>query len=153
MKIADKYQFTELFDTCDSYLAQMSIIILQSRFQNKDNSKLEQYEGFLKQIIEGANLVQAPKWTAAIFQARIEKSKGVPYEGSTEKIWSSLLTKNPDFAVLAAKTTKNDYQSWVEQHKSWSLCSCTDKKDKPNGLVFIVGQHGEMKGSVQCVIK
>ena len=64
--IADKYLFTELSDTCDSFLAQDCA---NKKVQTALKKNIKPY---LKQAIEGANMVRAPKWTAAIFQNRIE---------------------------------------------------------------------------------
>ena len=66
MVIADKYLFTELSDTCDSFLAQ------DCANKNVQTVSKKNIKPYLKQAIEGANMVRAPKWTAAIFQKRIE---------------------------------------------------------------------------------
>ena len=77
-----------------------------------------------------------------------------------EDFWSDLISKNPDFASLAAKTTRKDYYSWLDQHRSWGFMpyvhqesrgyATAQKREKPNDLVFIVGPQGEMEGAVQC---
>ena len=102
-------------------------------------------------------MVRAPKWIAAIFQKRIEDAK-VPAkkpklmmkqdEEDLEEFWSSLIHKNPDFAMIATKTIRKDYHLWLEQHKTWTFVPKTE--DKQNDLVFIVGPHGEMRGAVKC---
>ena len=77
-----------------------------------------------------------------------------------EDFWSDLISKNPDFVSLAAKTTRKDYYSWLDQHRSWGFMpyvhqesrgyATAQKREKPNDLVFIVGPQGEMEGAVQC---
>ena len=77
-----------------------------------------------------------------------------------EVFWSDLIIKNPDFVSLAAKTTRKDYYSWLDQHRSWGFMpydhqefksySTARKREKSNDLVFIVGPQGEMDGAVQC---
>ena len=64
--------------------------------------------------------MRAPKLTASIFQKRIEaanRDHTERYEPELEEFWASLINKNPDFAMMAAKTTRRDYHSWLEQHK------------------------------------
>ena len=136
MKIADKYQFTKLFDTCDSLLAQLCAHKLGS---GMSKTKLKPY---IKRAIEGANMVRAPKWTTAIFKKRIEDAKVSintisNEESDMEEVWSSLINKNPDFAMLAAKTTRKDFHSWLDQHKSWTFVPYVKEKEKSNDLVFI----------------
>ena len=79
-----------------------------------------------------------------------------------DKLWSSLISKHPDFATLAAKTaTRQDYCNWINQHESWaswsfesyqskSLKNINEKGVQTNGIAIIVGTFGEMKGAVQC---
>ena len=62
-------------------------------------------------------MMRAPKLTASIFQKRIEVANGDHDEPELEEFWASLINKNPDFAMMAAKTTRRDYHSWLEQHK------------------------------------
>ena len=76
-------------------------------------------------------------------------------EISDEK-WSKLIRENPTFTMLAANTAgRKDYQSWVEQHKTWCFL-CLDVKDHVENKedieasTLIVGTLGEMKGAVKC---
>ena len=69
--------------------------------------------------------------------------------GLDNKQWSSLIQKSPNFAMLAGITGgRTDYQSWVQQHISWSLTCDTAKKR--NDFAILVGPIGEMKGAVKC---
>ena len=65
------------------------------------------------------------------------------------KQWSSLIQKNPNFAMLGGLTIgRTDYQSWVKQHISWSL-AC-ELSTETNDFAILVGPIGEMKGAVKC---
>ena len=52
LQVADKYQFSELFDTCDSYLAQQFPFLLNGK---KNGTKLEKdnKKEFLKLFVGG----------------------------------------------------------------------------------------------------
>ena len=138
MKIADKYQFTELFDTCDSHLAQLCAFKLENAFITR--RKLKHYLSFSIQM------ARAPKWTAVIVQNKFDISR---HGKRLDDHWSSLMNKNSDFALLAAKTIRNDYHDWIKQHKSWNFATI-NKKEKENNFVRIVGPLGEMKNAVRC---
>ena len=97
--IADKYLFTELSDTCDSFLAQDCANKVQSPTKADFNS-------YLKKAVEGANMVRAPKWTAAIFQKRIEAAKHSMLRANLKKalqIRDSECTVSPEFIFFIPK--------------------------------------------------
>ena len=153
LQIADKYQFTELFDACDSYLAQ----ICTHKLSKRPYIPRTALRPYIKRAVEGANMVRAPKWTAAIFQKRIEDANlpvrynaHVAQSDDLEETWTSLIAQNTDFASMAAKTTRRDFTAWLEQHKAWTFVPFVKNKEKTNDLVFIVGPQGEMKGAIQC---
>ena len=139
MKIADKCNANQLFDAIDSYLAQEFLFFL-NRF-DKDE-KLILLQSYLQKIEE----VRAPKLTTLIFEwRRTEKGSN----SLDNKQWSSLIQKNQNFAMLAGITGgRTDYQSWVQQHISWSL-TCETSKER-NDFAILVGPIGEMKGAVKC---
>ena len=139
MKIADKYNANQLVDAIDSYTAQEFLFFLNGCTKDK---KLSLITGFVQTIKE----VQAPKIAAMIFEWRRTENGS---NGLDNKQWSSLIRKNPNFAMLGGITVgRTDYQTWVQQHISWSLTS----KMSPlrNDFVVLVGPIGEMKGTVKC---
>ena len=88
-----------------------------------------------------------PKITAMIFKWR-STEKG--NNSSDDEQWSSLIRRNPNFAMLGGITVgRNDYQSWVRQHISWCL-SCDNTVKGRNDFSVLVGPIGEMKGAVKC---
>ena len=138
LRIADKYNAKELFDAIDSYASQEFPFFL-NRIDNDE--KLIYLERYLTKKI------QAPKFTAMIYEwRRTEKGRNC----IDNMQWSSLIRKCPNFAMLAGITLgRTDYQSWVQQHISWSLNS--ERKER-NDLAVLVGHIGEMKGAVKCTL-
>ena len=62
--------------------------------------------------------------------------------------WSNLVRKNPNFAMIAANTAgREDYQSWLKQHRSWCFYA---KLTSLNDFALIVGKLGEIKGATKC---
>ena len=90
--------------------------------------------------------IQAPKFTTMIYEwRRTEKGSNC----IDNKQWSSLIRKFPNFAMVAGITVgRTDYQSWVQQHRSWSLGG--GKKEGGNDFAILVGNIGEIKGAVKC---
>ena len=140
MKITDKYNAIKLFDAIDSYISQ-EYLFVQSKLDNDE--KLSMLMNFLKTVEE----VQAPKFTSMIYEwRRTEKGRN----SLDDNQWSSLIRKNPNFATVGGITVgRNDYQSWVQQHISWSL-SCDVTFTGRNDFAVLVGPIGEMKGAVKC---
>ena len=93
MSIADKYNLTQLFDTCDSYLAQ------KFAFEFSTCSKLT-YES-LQHRIGFIDKLRATKFAAAIFHWKIHDAKGD--DDVTDDQWCTLLRQYPDFAILSAQ--------------------------------------------------
>ena len=146
MIIADKYDFKELFKTCDSYLAQEFAYILDLCCFKPNPMHKEKAEKFLKNGMKLASEVKAPKLSAAIFLWK---------QGQHEfdELYSDIVSQYSDFAILAAKTSaRKDYRSWIFQHKSWNFSSSVqdDGNISENHIAIIVGRFGENKGAVQC---
>ena len=137
MKIADKYNANELFDAIDSHFSQECIY----RLYWLDYSGLIHF--YLKELEE----IQVPKFTAMLYKWR-STEKGI---GSIDdNQWSSLIRKNPSFAMLGGIIAgRNDYHRWAQQHITWSL-SCDASFKGRNDFAVLVGPIGEMKGAVKC---
>jgi len=138
LRIADKYNAKELFDAIDSFTSQEFQFVLK---RTDNDNKLTLLERHLKRFEK----IQAPKFTTMIYEwRRTEKGSN----GLDNKQWSSLIRKNPNFAMLGGLTVgRTDYQSWVKQHISWNLSY--EKKER-NDFAVLVGPIGEMKGAVKC---
>ena len=136
MRIADKYNAKELFDSIDSYISQGLLLFLNLNVFDNDQKHIE-IERYLKEFEE----IQAPKWTVMIYKWRCTE-KGSNCLGDNK--WSSLIRKNPNFATLGGIIFgRNDYQDWFQQHRSWCL-------DGKNDFAVLVGPIGEIKGAVKC---
>jgi len=146
MIIADKYDFRELFKTCDSYLAQwyaymLNLCCFKPNQRNKDKA-----ERFLKSGMKLASEVKAPKLSAAIFLWKLGQHE-------FDELYSDIVSQYSDFAILAAKTSaRKDFTEWIYQHKSWNFSSSLqeDGNSNENHIAIIVGRFGENKGAVQC---
>ena len=144
LKIVDKYNFIEVFDTLDSFYAQKTLWRLN--FETKSN---EEKISIFEECVTLVEEIKLPKLaTMILWWKNSDKS-----EISDEK-WSKLIRQNPTFSMLAANTGgRKDYQSWVEQHETWCFL-CLDVKDhvkkKDERFTLIVGTLGEMKGAVKC---
>ena len=140
MKLADKYNDIELFDALDSDLSQRFVFALKWPYYDK---KLI----FLKSVLKKIEEIQVPKIAAMIFNWRSTENGNNSLD---DEQWSSLIRRNPNFAMLGGITVgRNDYQSWVRQHISW--CLSYDKTIKGrNDFSVLVGPIGEMKGAVKC---
>ena len=144
IRIADKYNANKLFDALDSYISQESLFILNIL----DNDKKEEKLILLKDFLETIKEVQAPKFTTMIYEWRRTKKGSNSLDDNQ---WSSLIRGNPNFAALGGITVgRNDYQSWAQQHISWSLTSADDAVKGRNNFSVLVGPIGEMKGAVKC---
>merc|ERR1711874_563289 len=134
MVIADKYNFSELFDAIDSLLAHK---VMYKLWDHK--FKLKVWLALIK-IVEKA---RAPKLTAALFQRKNCESS----EGNTEMTdaqWSTNLRKNSNFSMLLAHVCgRQDYHNWMKQHEKWKFSKSFYDDDD---LAIIVGSHGDMKG-------
>ena len=136
MRIADKYNAKDLFDSIDSYISQGFLLFLNLNVFDKDQKHIE-IERYLKEFEE----IQAPKSTVMIYKWRsTEKGSNCLDDNK----WSSLIRKNPNFATLGGIIFgRNDYQDWFQQHRSWCL-------DGKNDFAVLVGPIGEIKGAVKC---
>ena len=139
MKIADKYNAKELFDAMDSQYSQEFLLCLNGLDHDKIQKRLER---FLKEF-EG---IQAPKFTAMIYNWRSTENGRNCLD---DLKWSSLIHKNPDFAMLGGNIVgRYDYQNWFQQHRSWCLSRKTLMER--NDFAVLVGSIGEIKGAVKC---
>ena len=154
MQIADKYNFMDLFDTCDTILAQYLAVNL-SKFTNDFendivyNSEIENPENDAE--IDSSNLpacvrrrarmlvhamkmfgkVQARKCAATIFLWKQEAD--LPSE--FDDLWSGFMNDYPDFVTLAAKTaSRKDYRKWHDQHRTWTFHTVIAKNRRDGGF-------------------
>ena len=136
LKISDKYNAKDLFDSIDSYISQGFLLLLNLTVFDNDQKHIK-IEGYLKEL-EG---IQAPKLTVMIYKWRSTE------KGSScldDNKWSSLIRKNSNFATLGGIIFgRNDYQDWFQQHRSWCLHG-------KNDFAVLVGPIGEIKGAVKC---
>ena len=49
--------------------------------------------------------------------------------------------------IVANTAGREDYQSWLKQHRSWCFYSTTSSV---NDFSLIVGKLGEIKGAAKC---
>jgi len=140
MRIADKYNFSSLYATLDSCIAQAYAHHFYENVNSKcsmNEEKTREFEDILKKGIEVVDQLKAPKLAAVIFSWKSTDEK-------YDTFWSSIIGHYPDFAIVATKTlAREDYRKWIRQHQTWNLC--TD-----SGISIIVGPFGEIKGAVQC---
>ena len=135
LKIADKYNFTSLHDAIDSKLAQLALNYEKDLLVKK----------VLPQFVPICEETRAPKLSAAIFYW---KSSMKDASGLSDCQWSTLIRKNPNFALVAANCAgREDYKSWLKQHSFWIL---TEKRKERNDSALIVGPLGRMNGATEC---
>ena len=135
LKIADKYNFTSLHDAIDSKLAQLALNYEKELLVKKA----------LPQFVPICEETGAPKLSAAIFYWKSSMKDAI---GISDRQWSTLIRKNPNFALVAANcAAREDYQSWIKQHNSWEL---TENHKERNDFALIVGPLGRMKGATEC---
>ena len=68
--------------------------------------------------------------------------------GLNDRKWSTLIRKNPNFALVAANAaSREDYQTWMKQHRFWEL---TAQDKEKNDFALIVGPLGRMPGTIEC---
>jgi len=163
MQIADKYNFMDLFDTCDTILAQYLAVNL-SQFTNDVIFNPEKYCACVRMLVIAMKMfrrVQARKCAATIFLWKQEAD----LDSGFDDTWSGLMNDYPDFVTLAAKTaSRKDYRKWHDQHRTWTFhtviakhtrapapaCKRLKTLDRVNSIAFIVGPFGDMKGAIQC---
>ena len=153
MEIADKYNFTELINTCDSYLGQF----YACRLNVTENKKY--LKSLIKFGVEQADKLRAKKLSAAIFLWK-QKDQTI-----SDSFFSSLIDQLPNFANLVAKTaSRKDYRKWIEEHESWCFDTALSEDDlieslSPaekrkmnwnNNIAIIAGAFGEMKDATEC---
>ena len=109
MQIADKYDFQDLVNTCDSYIAQWFACILKTGWKTHLSWT---FEKFMTRGIARAEKLSAKKWASAVFLWKFRDESG-----EYETLWSSLMKKYPNFAVLA--TIAATRHSFTE--KCWFL--------------------------------
>ena len=133
MLIADKYNFMELWDLCDTYFAQHC------------NRRIDTRDEYLSRV-DLVEKTRAPKTAAMLLEMRNSEAFDKTF---TDDDWSNLLHKRPNFAsVIAHVTGRKDYHDWVEQFLSMFRLYC--KKREDNALALIAGPLGKKKGEVQC---
>ena len=137
LQIADKYNFTSFFDAIDSHLAQQYV-----HFEPSDKTEAM---SVLKDDLQIIQETGAPKLATMLF---LNKSKIKDWCELDDKEWSNLIRKHPNFALVATITAeREDYQSWLKQHRSW----CLNVPTLPgNDFSIIVGKLGEIKGATKC---
>ena len=137
LRIADKYNANELFDAIDSHFSQECFFHLS----------YYAYSGLIEHYIRELEEIQTPKFTTMLYKWR-STEKGISI--LDDKQWSSLIRKNPNFAMLGGIIVgRTDYQSWAQEHISWSLICDMSLKGR-NDFAVLVGPIGEMKGAVKC---
>ena len=63
--------------------------------------------------------------------------------------WSNLIGNHPNYCIVATITAgREDYQSWLKQHRSWYLLPTIQCIE--NDFSLIVGKLGEIKGATKC---
>ena len=139
MRIADKYNANELFDAMDSHSSQGFLWHGEKHISQGLKRYLKEFEG-----------IQAPKLTTMFFKWRsTEKGSNCLDDNK----WSSLIRKNPDFAMLGGIIFgRSDYQNWFQQHRSWWLSGeqISSTGTGRNDFALLVGPIGEIKGAVKC---
>ena len=140
MRIADKYNFSSLYATLDSCIAQAYAHCLYEIVNSKCSMNEEETQEFKETVKKGIELVdqfKAPKLAAVIFSWK-------SHDEMYDTFWSSIIGHYSDFSIVATKTlAREDYRKWIRQHQTWNLC--TD-----SGISLIVGPFGEIRGAVQC---
>ena len=98
----------------------------------------------LKDALKICEETGAPKLSTMLF---LNKNKMKYICGLNDKEWSNLIRKHPNFALVATITDgREDYQSWLKQHRSW----CLNVTTLPGHFAPIVGKLGEIKGATKC---
>ena len=153
MLIADKYNFMELWDLCDTYFAKHCKWNIKTR------------DGYLSEV-DLVEKTRAPKTAAMLLH---ERNRGTDITSNffNDDEWSNLLRTRPNFAsIIAHVSGRKDYRDWVQQQESggWLLDFNMDKErkgllhfldedgevEKINNLAIIAGPIGKIKGEVQC---
>ena len=145
IQIADKYNFMDLFDTCDTILAQYLAVNL-SKFTYSDISKFYEIEKYgvkadtsnippsvrlLFYAIKMFAKLQARKCAATVF---FWKQEAQDLDSEFDDVWSGLINDYPDFLTLVAKTaSRQDYRKWHDQHRTWSFHTVIAKKTRDRG--------------------
>ena len=136
LKIADKYNVTTFFDAIDSHLA-------QSYVQWNPWNQIAAIQEF-KDALKICEETGAPKLSTML---SLNKNKMKHICALNDKEWSNLIRKHPNFALVATITDgREDYQSWLKQHRSW----CLNVTTLPGHFAPIVGKLGVIKGATQC---
>ena len=105
MKIADKYNFSNLYDAIDSQLAQEIDRIIQSHSGKNFLKRLTKYVRFCEEQ-------EAPKLSAAIFCWKSNVRDG---SGFSDREWPNLIWKYPNIVLVAANAAARDnYQSRIQ---------------------------------------
>ena len=134
MAIADKYNFTELFETLDSCFAELITL----------SFKLIKFES-IENIIKVFEKVSAQKALFAFTHWRINCDVDV----ISDYQWSTLIENYPNFSSMFAKTVgTKSWESWIQLHEVWSLCPLDCKKD----LAIIVEPLTETKGNFKTFV-
>ena len=149
-RIADKYNFTELFDSLDSRFAQWNFHHLCST----EDTKLDH----IKRLVQFMNRIPLPK-TATLFFLWKSSSSHVR-EIVNDAQWSKLVLENPEFAKWCLNAFgRKDYNSWAKQHKHFFMdfggLNFDLKRDENfesnfDNSCLIVGPLGDIEGAVEC---
>ena len=147
MRIADKYNFSNLYATLDSCIAQAYAHCLYEIVNSKCSMNEEETQEFKETVKKGIELVdqfKAPKLAAVIFSWK-------SHDEMYDTFWSSIIGHYSDFSIVATKTlAREDYRKWIRQHQTWNLCADYGGNDDSDRISIIVGPFGEIKGAVQC---
>ena len=163
LKIADKYNLTELLDSIDSQFAQWTQFHVLPREFGEDKTFDEKciLVKHIQRVIKLMDRIPLPKTATLFFKWRNdfirEKSKKDKIISDDE--WAEIALTNPDFTRLCFNVAgRKDYQEWAEQHSSWLFHFCSgidqevDENLKPNVNQYcvIVGLLGEIERAVEC---
>ena len=62
-----------------------------------------------------------------------------------------IIRKNPNFALVAANAaSREDYQTWLKQHKFWEFYVNYERDMERNDFALIVGPLGRIPGATEC---
>ena len=139
LRIADKYNFTQLFDSLDSHFAQTAIFNLNAEKRRKGVK-------IATSIVQLINKTALPKTAAMFFHWK--QNDCFDLELVNDDDWSKLVNQHPDFAKISALVSgRKDYLSWNEQHNLWMVNFSEGEDDC--GCV-IIGPMGQTEGAVKC---
>ena len=119
VKIADKYNLSELLDSLDSQFAQWNHhhLLLLMNLIELESDRLK----YVQRVIKLIDTVPLPKTALLFFKWRSEWLI-VNIDMINDTQWAQIILENSDFAKLCMNVAgRKDYQSWAEQHKKWVM--------------------------------